>query len=118
MCPYHEFSLTPPSHEIVQTALLRIEAEMKNIGLWDIDQPTPEAIANGGAFGTQSMTFEQWLRWVFIPRVHQIIDARGQFPSQSHIADQATREWDMWDSRPETRTLQRLLAEFDALFNT
>ena len=89
-----------PSYEAVEAAIDEVEAEMKRIGLWDIVEPTPQAIANGGAFGGQTMAFEQWLRWVFVPRVRQILAEKGQFPPSSQVSDQAFREWRMWGDAP------------------
>jgi uncharacterized protein YqcC (DUF446 family) len=53
---------------------------------------------------------------VFVPRVNEIVAARGKFPSKSQVWDQAYREWRMWGDAPDVDRLLELLREFDGLF--
>ncbi len=93
-----------------------IEAEMRRSGMWDAPQPeTPEGV---GAFGGDSMAFEQWLRWVFVPRVRELLESGGPWPASSMVGDKAYREWRMWGDAPNVDRLIELLREFDALFGT
>jgi uncharacterized protein YqcC (DUF446 family) len=87
-----------------------VEAEMRKLGAWDIQQPTPEQVANGGAFGGATMAFEQWIRWVFAPRVREIIATRGRFPYSSQVGSYAVREF---DGRRDTGGLVSALMAFD-----
>jgi hypothetical protein len=61
-----------------------------------------------------TMTFTQWLQFIFIPRVHQILDENGVFPTSSMVGTQALREFD-GDERASK--LVNLLIEFDQLFS-
>ena len=106
----------PPSHAIVAVKLDAIEAEMKRVGMWQAEAPTAEQLDFQQAFGADKMAFEQWLQFVFILRVREIIAAHGRFPKGSQVADQAFREWKMWD-RGEVDALLELLREFDAMFS-
>jgi len=105
-----------PTHQAVEEKLDAIESEMKRVGLWEIEKPAPEMFVDMGAFGTRTMAFEQWLRWVFIDRVRATIDEKGAFPAGSEVAQQAFREWQMWGSADEYDALLERLREFDALF--
>jgi uncharacterized protein YqcC (DUF446 family) len=105
-----------PTHQQVEEKLNAVEAEMKRVGLWEIEKPTPDKFEDMGAFGTKTMAFEQWLRWVFIERVRGILDERGEFPRGSQVSQQAHREWQMWGSADEFVPLIERLREFDALF--
>ena len=61
-----------------------------------------------------TMAFEQWLQFVFFPRVREMVAARGAFPPYSQVAAQAVREF---DTHPlDTTRLHTLLHEFDRLF--
>ncbi len=90
-----------------------IEAELKHLGRWSEQPPPPQAFENMGPFGMRTMAFEQWLQFVLIPRVREIIATRGQFPSSSSVSAYAVREW---DGVPDVDRLLTLLSEFDALF--
>jgi uncharacterized protein YqcC (DUF446 family) len=90
-----------------------IEAEMRNIGLWQ-DQPLqPEQMEFEQAFAMDTMTFAQWLQFIFLPRVREAA-ASGEFPSSSSVATQGIREFDGDDNASHLITL---LSEFDALFD-
>ena len=93
-------------------AIRNIEQEMRKIGFWQ-DQPLrPEQMEFKQAFAMDTMTFTQWLQFIFVPRVHEAI-AANQFPSSSSVGAQAVREF---DGDPEAAHLVNLLCEFDALF--
>jgi uncharacterized protein YqcC (DUF446 family) len=102
----------PPDHAIVARHVAAIEAEMRRLGLWQ-DQPLPpEALRDPGAFGMNTMTFPQWLQFVLIPNVRQIIAVRGQFPERSMVGVMAVRNFDGMD---EADGLTSMLSAFDAL---
>lgn len=89
-----------------------IEGEMRSIGMWQ-DQPLrPEQLKFKQAFGMDTMTFTQWLQFVFLPRVRESV-AANSFPRSSSVGAQAVREFDGY---PEANRLITLLSEFDALF--
>ena len=102
-----------PSHELVAEKLAIIEAEMRQVGLWQEQPLAPEKYRFQEAFGMDTMAFSQWLQFVFLPRVRNIVDAQGAFPPTSMVGAQACREF---DGQPEASTLVRLLSEFDDLF--
>ena len=104
------------SYDVVAIKLDEIEQEMKRIGMWQTTPLPPEAMEFEQAFGADKMAFEQWLQFVFIARVREIIDAKGEFPSSSQVADQAFKEWKMWGDREDVDTLLEDLGSFDALF--
>ncbi len=90
-----------------------VEAELKVIGCWLEDDLPETAYQFQQAFAMDTMTFSQWLQFVLIPRVRQIIAEQGEFPSHSMVGVQAMREFD-GDARADH--LVALLSEFDGLF--
>ena len=87
---------------------------MRRIGMWQ-EVPLPdEAYDFSRAFGADTMTYAQWLQFVFVPRVRELIDSEGDFPSSSSVGTQAVREFDGF---AEGDVLVQLLSEFDALFD-
>jgi uncharacterized protein YqcC (DUF446 family) len=92
------------------SALAAVERALEDAGLWDVEQPTAGQIAEAGAFGSGTMTFGQWLRWVLVPRAHQALDA-GSVPDTSNVAAYAVREL---DGAPYGDRLIDALAVFDA----
>ena len=90
----------------------QIEAEMHRIGLWQTEPLRPEQLNFTQAFALDTMTFAQWLQFIFLVRVREAI-ATNEFPSTSSVGVQAVREF---DGHPDADRLVTLLSEFDALF--
>lgn len=100
-------------HERALAGAEAIEAELRRIGAWQ-EQPLPEtAYGFRRAFAADTMAFEQWLQFVLLPRVHEVVAAGGAFPPRSQVAAYAVREL---DGRPDCDRLLDLLHEFDDLF--
>ena len=99
----------------VARAISEIEAEMKANGYWAAEPLPPEAYNFHEAFAMDTMAFSQWLQFVFVPRVKQIIEDNEEFPADSMVAVPAIREF---DGEPGADRLVQLLCEFDALFRT
>ena len=90
----------------------QIEAEMRSIGMWRETPLDPKQLKFKQAFAMDTMTFAQWLQFIFLPRVREAI-ASNDFPSGSMVGAQAVREFDGY---LEADHLITLLSEFDALF--
>jgi len=104
----------PDLYESASAAINVIEAELKSLGWWSAEPLPPEAYDFHKAFAMDTMVFSQWLQFVFVPRVRQIVVERDEFPARSMVAAQAVREFDGF---PEASRLLSLLSEFDALFD-
>jgi len=70
-------------------ALVQLETQMRQIGLWVDSQPTVEAMASREPFACDLMSFPEWLQYIFIPRLFAIIEEQAELPSNSDIAPMA-----------------------------
>ncbi len=104
--------LMSPKPEIVLAQLAGIQAELHHLGWWQLEPLGPEQYHFSKAFAMDTMSYSQWLQFIFIPRVKQAA-AEGHFPPKSQVGAQAVREF---DGLPEAAHLVHLLSEFDALF--
>ncbi|AIR88166.1 YqcC family protein [Pseudomonas cremoricolorata] len=93
--------------------LLLIERELQVQGWWSDTAPSDVAMASTVPFAVDAMPFEQWLQWIFLPRMKQIIEFGQPLPNASGILVMAET---VFASRAEqSRELRRLLAAFDRL---
>ena len=65
-----------------------------------------------GAFGENTMAFDQWIQFVLVPRLRAIVRDRDEFPSGSELAVYAVRAL---DGDPDGERLHELLYEIDQL---
>ncbi|MBA1204912.1 YqcC family protein [Pseudomonas capeferrum] len=93
--------------------LLLIERELKVQGWWSEAAPSASALASTVPFAVDSMSFELWLQWIFLPRMTHILEHGLALPSASGILVMA--ETTFSDRPHESRELRRLLAAFDRL---
>lgn len=66
-------------------ALLDLEQELRILELWAALPPSAAALASREPFCVDTLPFEGWLQWVFIPRMGQIIEAGGGLPAGCNI---------------------------------
>ena len=71
-----------------------IEAELKRLARWSLNPLPAEAFEDMGAFGSNTMSFENWLQFVLIPRIREIVKEQGNFPAGSNLAPYAIRYFD------------------------
>lgn len=98
----------------VFTKAIEIEAELKHLNRWGKEPLPPERFENMGAFGSNTMAFEQWIQFVLLPRIREIVETHGEFPDESSLAPYAIR---YFDGDTEADHLHELLYQLDKLIN-
>ncbi|KLU15811.1 MULTISPECIES: YqcC family protein [Xenorhabdus] len=63
-----------------------IEATMKMVGVWQNYPPKPEAFDSTEPFSIDTMSAEEWLQWVLIPRMRALIEQDASLPTAFSIA--------------------------------
>ena len=93
--------------------LLLIERELRLLGWWQDEAPSAEALDSPEPFCVDTLTFEQWLQWIFLPRMKVLLESGAALPSVSGI--QAMGEMVYRQQPGIARRLLELLGEFDRL---
>ena len=94
--------------------LIDIECELRRAGLWGDVAPGPEALASTEPFCVDTMGFQDWLQFVFLPRMHALIEAQAVLPSQCDIATMAET---VWTADGRAKTVITVLRAFDEAIN-
>lgn len=93
--------------------LLLIEQALRQSGEWQEQSPSPAALASQEPFSVDTLSFEQWLQWIFLPRMKLIIEDGLPLPSTSGILAMAEM---VYASRPgQGHALMTSLRQFDLL---
>lgn len=58
----------------LKSLLIDLEAQLHLLGCWDKQAPSGEALASTTPFAVDSMEFYQWLQWIFIPKMHSLLE--------------------------------------------
>lgn len=96
--------------------LLLIEQELRLRGWWEERAPSAQALASVEPFSVDTLSFEQWLQWIFLQRMKMILENDLPLPNASGILEMA--EMVYVDRVQETTRLRQLLAEFDELIRS
>lgn len=127
MVPYQ----TVGRAKAIEAQVEKIQVEMKRIGFWQ-DEPLPDdAYDSKQAFCSDTMSLPQWLQFVFVPRIKDILATDGEWPGSSEVGIYASQQFSFF--RPvsgESGTLETqatiggveqhlidLLYQFDEFFN-
>lgn len=93
--------------------LLEIERQMRLLELWTEQSPTAEQLTSTEPFCIDSLSFPQWLQFVFLPRMKQILEQGTELPVASDIATMA--EYYFAQNGIRAKALTAAIREFDAL---
>ena len=63
----------PKSIEQGSDLLFELEEILKAAGLWSAVTPSQEALASQQPFACDTLAFEQWLQFIFIPRLQALL---------------------------------------------
>lgn len=97
---------------VVQVAdgLLSIETEMRRLEIWESERPHEAAFQSTEPFCLDTLSFTQWIQFVFLERMRQIIENERALPVGSGIAPMAEEHF---RDRPESG--QRLIRELEVV---
>ncbi|MCQ3827928.1 YqcC family protein [Microbulbifer elongatus] len=73
----------------IATLLLELEAELRALDLWEDTPPSAEALASTQPFCVDTLTFPQWLQFVFLTRMSHLVEFEQPLPQQCAIAPMA-----------------------------
>lgn len=88
---------------------------MREQRLWDETPPSAEAMDSCQPFFIDTLTFPQWLQFVFICRVKDIIEQQDSLPTSSEIVPMA--EEYLSQVNVQGKHIIRSLRAFDQLIN-
>ena len=95
----------------IATLVDNIERAMRACGMWVQELPGLQASQSELPFCVDTMSFEQWLRWMFVPRMRALLRNRKPIPTSSAIKPMA--ETCLTRSDAGTERLLRALDRFD-----
>ena len=73
----------------IADVLIDIEAQLRQLDLWERIPPSSQALASTEPFCVDTLTLPQWLQFVFIPTVYQMIEDGAPLPERCGIAPMA-----------------------------
>jgi len=95
------------------TALLSaIEQEMQDIRLWQSQSPSADALASTQPFCVDTLLFSEWVQWLMLPRLQQMLQSHTPLPQNSNMHAMAEEAFKRVNTN--TKRLLELIKELDA----
>jgi len=93
--------------------LQSLERELRVQGRWDSEAPSPAALRSTEPFAVDTLNFDQWLQWILLPRMHELL-AR-QLPLPGNCAIQPMAEEVYAEDGVSGMRIITIVAEIDTL---
>lgn len=92
--------------------LSALEAELNQLGLWSSLPPSDQAMRSTLPFCYDTMPLQQWLQFIFIPRLELMIAAAMPLPTKISMLPIAEEAFKSYASR--ATTLLNIIAQIDS----
>jgi uncharacterized protein YqcC (DUF446 family) len=94
----------------VAEILIDIEKELRELDLWEFELPSEEALTSQQPFAIDTLTFPQWLQFIFLPRMYYLIEQQHPLPANCGMAPMAEEYFSVLGlpSTPLIEHLQRI----------
>lgn len=73
--------MTILNHQTATLLINQLKNELINQKLWQVQRPTAKALASRMPFCFDTLTFQQWLQFVFIERMEMMIKQQIELPT-------------------------------------
>ncbi|MBV7317323.1 YqcC family protein [Shewanella sp. NIFS-20-20] len=97
-----------PVHTV--TYLQQLQALLTDVGLWQQQPIEASALASSAPFACDTMTFAQWLQFIFVPRMNLLIEQGQGLPGTMALAPMAEH---LWQGQDDKQALIAFLQQFD-----
>lgn len=102
-------------HIQIASLLIDVEAELRRLQQWQHQAPSLEALASTEPFCVDTLTFAQWLQFIFLPRMHALV-AAGQLPPGKCEIKPMAEEY-FREGQFDGANILRAIGELDAAIN-
>ncbi|WP_417346105.1 YqcC family protein [Ferrimonas sp.] len=73
----------------VRRELERLQAQLIQDGLWQSEPVSALALASTQPFAVDTLRFEQWLQFIYLPRLFALLDAGAALPTKVAVTPMA-----------------------------
>lgn len=93
-----------------------LEREMRAQERWEPDPPSPRALESTEPFAVDTLEFDQWLQWIFVPKLHHLLARQLPLPENCAVSPMAEETYGPDD--PGGQRLITIIAEIDDLLTS
>lgn len=95
-----------------QTLLKELALGMRQNSLWAEQPLQPEALLSIAPFACDTMSFEQWLQFVYIPKLQELVDQQRPLPNKIAVLPMAE---EVFKNNGNVAVVMSILGQLDNL---
>ncbi|ANZ10790.1 YqcC family protein [Vibrio parahaemolyticus] len=92
--------------------LYQLETQLQKHELWQQTMPSPEALQSVEPFAIDTLDPHEWLQWIFIARVHALVESSQPLPRGFSIEPYFA---EAWKQEPQYAELLNTIRTIDEL---
>lgn len=100
----------------VADLMLQLECELRTHGLWEGRLPSTAEMMSTEPFACDVMPLQQWLQWIFLPRMKAIVESDADLPHACNISVYA--EDTIAKLEVDTHSVEVLIKAMDQLLSS
>ena len=94
-----------------------VEQELHRLECWESQAPSPQALASSQPFAIDRLNFTQWLQFIFLPKLTELVEAGSALPQSCSTAPMAeeyfkTQQIDAQALINHLAAIDRLITDF------
>lgn len=101
--------------EHIPSLIAQLTSELKLLELWQASAPSSNALASVAPFCCDTLNFEQWLQFIFIPKISQMINTTQPLPSKIALTPMAEESFKYLGS--QSKNLISIINKIDSSFS-
>ncbi|MCK6265336.1 YqcC family protein [Vibrio sp. ZSDE26] len=70
-----------------------LQQELEKNQLWQTNMPSEQVLQSEQPFALDTLDPEQWLQWIFIPKIRVMLEQGGELPSGFSMAPYFEQAW-------------------------
>lgn len=101
-------------HQQIKRLLDSLQSELLLHDHWEDIAPSKEALASTAPFAIDTLNCTQWLQWIFIPKMRELLENKRPFPREFSISSYIEEALSAGRGQSE---ILRISKEMDAFFD-
>ncbi len=90
--------------------LEQLASELKRAALWQTESPDRSALQSQQPFAIDTLEPQQWLQWIFIPKMQALLEAKMRLPSGFEMSPYFEQ---VWANQSENQAVLNVIKKID-----
>lgn len=98
----------------VTVLLEELQLKLLDANLWSEYPPSEQAMSSDAPFACDTMSFENWLQFIFVPKMQLLIINNQRLPCNIALLPMAEQ---MWQRSPEVQRVLEIIGKLDEVLS-